>query len=55
MKKLISATLVFSLALTLLLGLLPAARAEEAAPRRAGRICAGHHPGADPGTRFHRG
>lgn len=32
MKKLISATLVFSLALTLLLGLLPAARAEEAAP-----------------------
>lgn len=32
MKKLISASLVFSLALTLLLGLLPAARAEEAAP-----------------------
>ena len=32
MKKLISATLVFSLALTLLLGLLPAVRAEEAAP-----------------------
>ena len=32
MKKLISASLVFSLALTLLLGLLPAVRAEEAAP-----------------------
>lgn len=32
MKKLISATLVFSLALTLLLGILPAARAEETAP-----------------------
>lgn len=32
MKKLISVTLVFSLALTLLLGILPAARAEETAP-----------------------
>ena len=32
MKKLISVTLVFSLALTLLLGILPAARAEETTP-----------------------
>ena len=32
MKKLISATLVFSLALTLLLGILPTARAEETTP-----------------------
>lgn len=32
MKKLISVTLVFSLAMTLLLGILPAGRAEESAP-----------------------